>query len=179
MLAACFMRRKNLKEYTYLLIAVTSIFYIFGSLKDGALRKSPSDIKNESSLPQTAVVTRAIDGDTIVIDTGCRVRYIGVDTPETKHPKRVVEFFGKEASEYNKKLVTGKKARLEYDVQKSDRYGRLLAYVYVGDTFVNAELVKEGYAQIYTMPPNVKHAELFLRLERNARAMKKGLWLTK
>jgi len=105
------------------------------------------------------------------------VRYIGIDTPETKHPTKEVEPYGKEASEANRKLVDGKTVRLEFDVQEQDRYGRLLAYVYLEDgNFVNAWLVENGYAVVMTIPPNVKHQELFLKLQREAREAKRGLW---
>ena len=122
-------------------------------------------------------VKRVIDGDTIELKNSETVRYIGVDTPETVDPRKPVEYYGKEASEYNKGLVEGKKVRLEFDVQKKDRYGRLLAYVYLSDgTFVNAELVKLGYAQVATYPPNVKHQKLFQKLQREAREYNRGLW---
>lgn len=122
-------------------------------------------------------VLRVIDGDTILISTGESVRYIGIDTPETVDPRKPVEYFGKEAAEYNRKLVEKKKVRLEFDVQERDKYNRLLAYVYLPDgTFVNAELVKQGYARVATYPPNVKYQDLFLKLEREAREKKIGLW---
>jgi micrococcal nuclease len=121
-------------------------------------------------------VVRVIDGDTIELENGERVRYIGIDTPETVHPLKAVQFMGKDASEFNRKLVEGKDVRLEYDVQRTDKYGRTLAYIYLGDLFVNAELVKQGYAQIMTIPPNVKYQELFLSLQRDAREVKAGLW---
>ncbi len=105
------------------------------------------------------------------------VRYVGVDTPETHHPMKGVERAGKEASEANRKLVDGKTVRLEFDVQEQDRYGRLLAYVFLKDgTFVNAWLVENGYAMVMTVPPNVKHQELFLKLQREAREAGRGLW---
>jgi micrococcal nuclease len=128
-------------------------------------------------VPAYELVTRVIDGDTIVLENGTKVRYIGIDTPETKNPRKPVEYFGKEASEANKKLVEGKKVRLEYDVQRTDKYGRTLAYVYLEDgTFVNACLVMNGLAQVSTYPPNVKYQDEFLELERYAREKKKGLW---
>ena len=122
------------------------------------------------------LVKRVVDGDTIALANGERVRYIGINTPETKHPTKPVEYFGREAYQYNKKLVDKRWVRLEFDVEKRDKYGRLLAYVYVDDTFVNAKLVEEGYAQVYTFPPNVKHQELFLKLQREARENNRGLW---
>ncbi len=106
-----------------------------------------------------------------------KVRYIGINTPETKHPTKEVEHFGKEASEANRKLVDGKTVRLEFDVQQVDRYNRLLAYVFLEEgTFVNAWLVENGFAQVMTVPPNVKHQELFLKLQREAREARRGLW---
>ncbi len=106
-----------------------------------------------------------------------KVRYIGVDTPETHHPMRGVEPYGMEAAEANRKLVDGKTVRLEFDVEQRDRYGRLLAYVYLEDgTFVNAWLVENGYAMVMTIPPNVKHQALFLKLQREAREAGRGLW---
>ncbi|MBI4314128.1 MAG: thermonuclease family protein [Candidatus Omnitrophica bacterium] len=122
-------------------------------------------------------VERVVDGDTVKLVSGDRVRYIGVDTPELHHPKKGVEYYGREAKAFNRRMVEGKKIRLEYDVQKRDKYGRLLAYVYLEDgTFVNAELIRQGYAQILTIPPNVRHQEQFLRLEREARQDRRGLW---
>lgn len=124
-------------------------------------------------------VKYVVDGDTIVLDNGEKVRYIGVDTPEIHHPKKGVEWLGREAAEFNRKLVEHKTVRLEFDVEIRDKYGRILAYVYTGDTFVNAELVKEGYAQAYTFPPNVRYTDLFLKLQREARGQRLGLWSRK
>lgn len=121
-------------------------------------------------------VARVIDGDTIVLENGEKIRYIGMDTPETKHPSKPVEYYGKEATEANRRLVENKTVRLEFDAQERDRYGRLLAYVYVDTTFVNAELVKQGYAKVSTYPPNVKYQDVFLKLEREAREEGRGLW---
>ena len=121
-------------------------------------------------------VRRVIDGDTIELSTGVKVRYIGVDTPETKHPSKQVERFGIEASEANKSLVEGKHIKIEFDAQKQDKYGRVLAYVYVDTIFVNAWLVKNGLAKVSTYPPNVKYQELFTKLQQEARVAKRGLW---
>ena len=126
-------------------------------------------------------VVWVIDGDTIrvwnVFGDRVTVRYIGIDTPETKHSTKEVERYGKEASEANRKLVDGKTVRLEFDVQQVNRYKRLLAYVYLEDgTFVNAWLVENGYAAVMTVPPNVKHQDLFLKLQREAREKGRGLW---
>lgn len=120
--------------------------------------------------------TRVIDGDTIGIDNGEKVRLIGVDTPETKHPKKLVQYFGKEASEFTKRLCEGKPVRLEYDWQKKDKYNRILAYVYLEDgTFINAEIIKQGYGHVYVKYP-FKYIEEFRQYEREAREGEFGLW---
>lgn len=98
------------------------------------------------SAADTVLVKRVIDGDTFVTDTGQKVRLIGVDTPETVHPSKPVQFFGKEASNFTKSHLEGKTVQLEYDWQKTDKYNRTLAYVYLDSTFFNALLVQEGYA---------------------------------
>ncbi len=126
-------------------------------------------------------VTRVVDGDTIHVALGGRdetVRYIGVDTPETKKPGSPVECFGRAAAAANERLVAGERVRLVRDAEARDRYGRLLAYVYrVRDgRFVNADLVRRGFAQPLTIPPNVRHAERFARLAREARGSGRGLW---
>jgi micrococcal nuclease len=118
------------------------------------------------------------------------VRLIGIDTPESRYNNKLARDskrsrkdidsiikMGKEASNFTEKLAAGKKVRLEFDVEKHDRYGRLLAYVYLEDgTFVNGRIVEEGYAQVMTVVPNVKHAQTFLKLEREAREKGVGLW---
>ncbi|MBI3616217.1 MAG: thermonuclease family protein [Candidatus Omnitrophica bacterium] len=127
--------------------------------------------------PREVFVQRAVDGDTVLLSMGERVRYIGVDTPELHHPRKPVQFYGREAMEFNRNLVEGKSVRLEFDVERYDKYNRLLAYVYLPDgTFVNAELVRQGYARLMTIPPNVKHAELFRKLQAEAREAGRGLW---
>ncbi len=128
------------------------------------------------SYAEDAYVKKVIDGDTIVLSNGEKVRYIGMDAPELHHKNKDVVAMGEKAKEFNASLVGGKKVRLEYDVEQYDKYGRVLAYVYVGGTFVNAEMVKEGYAMAFTYPPNVKYQELFLKLQKEARDAGKGLW---
>jgi len=136
------------------------------------------------------LIKRVVDGDTILLETGERVRLIGIDTPEmhesdklyrdakrTKQDITTIQKLGRRAYAFTKNLAEGKRVSLEFDVEKHDRYGRLLAYVYLKDgTFVNAEIVKEGYASLMTYPPNVKYADLFLRLSQEARQNKRGLW---
>jgi len=125
-------------------------------------------------------VVRVVDGDTIYVQLGDRVekiRYIGVNSPEIHHPIKGEEPGGREAAEVNRRLVDGHHVRLELDVRARDRYGRLLAYVWVGNTMVNAELLRLGYAQVMTVPPNVRHQDLFIKLQREARDSHRGLWL--
>lgn len=121
-------------------------------------------------------VKRVVDGDTLLLTNGEKVRLIGVDTPETKHPKKPVEYFGKEASLFTKRMVEGKEVRLEYDWQRKDKYRRTLAYVYLLDgTFLNAEIIKQGYGFAYKRFP-FKYLEEFRRYEKEAREKKRGLW---
>lgn len=132
----------------------------------------------------TGTVVRTVDGDTIYVRLAGgveKVRYIGVDTPEVHHPTRGEEPGGRAATEVNRRLLGHEPVRLETDVQLRDRYGRLLAYVWVrqpdgGELMVNAELVRRGYAAVMTVPPNVRHAELFRKLAAEAREQRRGLW---
>lgn len=138
-----------------------------------------SNFSTELSTPnqkQEVLVTRVIDGDTIEIAGGERVRYLGIDTPETVDPRSPVQCFGREASMENKELVEGKYVRLEKDISETDKYGRLLRYVYADDKLVNLELVKDGFAHILTIPPDIKYQDKFLAAEREAREAKRGLW---
>jgi micrococcal nuclease len=126
-------------------------------------------------------VVKIVDGDTIHVLIGRRrekIRYIGVDTPETHKPDTPVQCYGRAASAFNARLLAGRRVELRTDAETRDRYGRLLAYVYrrPDGLFVNAELVRRGFATILTIPPNVAHAEEFLRLQRAAREVGRGLW---
>ena len=122
------------------------------------------------------LVTRVIDGDTIEIEGGDRVRYIGIDTPETKHPSKPVGCYGKEAEAKNKDLVEGKKVKLERDISETDKYGRLLRYVYLDEVMINELLVKGGYAQASSYPPDIKYQDQFNNAEKQAREAERGLW---
>jgi len=123
------------------------------------------------------LVTRVIDGDTIVVEGTGTVRLIGVDTPETVDPRQPVEYFGKEASDFTKQLATGRKVRLEFDQDRTDRYGRTLAYVYLqpDNLLLNAEIIRQGYGFAYTQFP-FRMMEQFRALEREAREAGRGLW---
>ena len=129
----------------------------------------------------TATVVRVVDGDTVVVRIGSRqetVRLIGVDTPETVHPTIGVEPGGPEASAFTRRMLPpGTRVTLELDVQERDRYGRLLAYLYLPDgRMLNEELLRQGMAQLMTVPPNVRYVERFTQLQREAREAGRGLW---
>ncbi len=176
-----------------ILLIVASIFFLANNdKKETAIKEKPAktslrakkirmyQVKSDESI--LYLVARAIDGDTIELENGEKVRYIGIDTPETKHPNKAVQCFGREAFEKNKELVEGKYIRLQRDVSERDKYGRLLRYVYVVDIdsneemFINAELVSKGYAHALTYPPDVKFQEIFLDGQNYAREHKLGLW---
>jgi micrococcal nuclease len=128
---------------------------------------------------QRGRVISIVDGDTIEVDiqgTRYKVRYIGIDTPETVDPRRPVGCFGVQAKQRNTELVFGKEVILVQDVSDTDKYGRLLRYVYLDDIFVNNVLVMEGYASAATYPPDVLYQSQFLESERTAREQKKGMW---
>ena len=134
--------------------------------------------KESASKKNLILVTRVIDGDTIEIEGGKRVRYIGIDTPETVDPRKPVQCFGKEASSRNKKLVEGKKVYLEKDISETDKYGRLLRYIWIDNVLVNELLVREGYAYSSSYPPDIKYQENFDEAQRLAKKENKGLWST-
>lgn len=121
-------------------------------------------------------VIQVLDGDTIILENGERVRLIGVDTTEKSHPLKPVEYFSEEATQFTKQLLEGKEVRLEYDKEKRGKYGRLLAYIYLMDgTLVNAEIIKQGYGFAYTKYP-FKFIDSFVSLEKEAENKKRGYW---
>jgi micrococcal nuclease len=127
----------------------------------------------------TGPVVSVVDGDTIDVQLDgrrVRVRYSGIHTPATTHPTKGQEPCGPEAAEANRTLVEGQTVRLDLDVQPRDRSQRLLAYVYVGEVMVNAELVRQGYAQVATSAPNVRHHDQFVAFQGAAREHKAGCW---
>ncbi|MBI5127650.1 thermonuclease family protein [Candidatus Roizmanbacteria bacterium] len=132
----------------------------------------------KKSISETFKVTRVIDGDTVEIEDKRRIRYIGINSPELHDPRRPIQCFGQQAYEENKKLAEGKTIRLEKDVSETDKYKRLLRYVYVGDIFINDYLVRQGFAQKSTFPPDVKYADLFADAQKEAEENNRGLWAT-
>lgn len=132
-------------------------------------------------LPEQATVRRVIDGDTIQLTDGRLVRYLGIDAPERRRREgdRWVlnpQPFGEAAAEANRRLVEGKRIHLEYDMRTRDRFGRLLAYVSVGQAMVNEELLKAGYARRLVIPPEEKYADRLRAAEDEARRERRGLW---
>jgi micrococcal nuclease len=128
----------------------------------------------------TVTVSRVVDGDTIEVSPAVsgndEVRLIGIDTPETKDPTEGVEPLGPEASAFATDELSGRSVDLEFDVEREDQYGRLLAYVYVGGEMFNEVLLEEGYAQTYPYPPNTKYEDRFVEAQEEARADGLGIW---
>jgi micrococcal nuclease len=162
-----------------LLVLASLLAVVSPSLSGSSPHPLPTGERDE-----IATVVRIVDGDTIYVRLAGgveKVRYNGIDTPEVHHPTRGEEPGGRAATEVNRRLLGHEPVRLETDVQLRDRYGRLLAYVWVrrpddGELMVNAELVRQGYAAVMTVPPNVRHAELFRKLAAEARENQRGLW---
>lgn len=126
---------------------------------------------------QVYTVKFVVDGDTIILSNRDSVRYIGIDSPEINHKTGIAEPFGFEAKTTNEKLLSGKSVRLEYDIEKKDHYGRILAYVYTSDgIFINSEIIKNGYAWTLFKRPNTKHSDELLISQRYAMLNKQGIW---
>lgn len=154
--------------------------------------QAPATFAQEPGGYEDARVTRVVDGDTIEVEITGReegpglgdsvvgyeydVRLLGIDTPESVRPGTPVECFGKESSAAAAAFLDGQEVRLVKDVEEEDRFGRILRYVYLGEEMANARLVANGYASVFTYPPNVRHADLFVQLEREARTNDRGLW---
>ena len=137
------------------------------------------------------LVTKVFDGDTVRLADGEKVRLLGIDTPEMYESDkllrdaqksgqdiRTIMALGRKSYQFTKQLVEGKKVRLEFDVQQRDKYGRLLAHVFISNTqlFLNAEIIKQGYAEVMIIPPNLKYGDYFQGLYQEARENKRGLW---
>jgi len=128
-------------------------------------------------------IARVIDGDTIELSNGRKVRYIGIDTPEVRERRGrnwvyAPEPYSLAAKDHNEALLRQGKITLEFDAQKEDKYGRFLAYVYAGDRMVNEGLLREGYATLYTYPPNTKYLGLLIGAQEDARRHGRGMWKT-
>jgi len=170
--------------YVFVLIAVLIIGILIGKSgtnntsiagKTQPVANLGASVKNSSesssiNANRSVKVTRVLDGDTIEVEGGERVRYLGINAPESGQP------FSTEATRENERLVAGRTITLEFDVQTQDRYKRLLAYVWVGDVLVNEEIVKNGYAVIETIQPNLKYQDLILKAQQEARDACRGLW---
>ena len=182
-----------MKKLLIILFVVLFVFYFFSSLMkispqqqtttlDAAISAtstpSPTSTQNTSipSSQQVVKVTQVIDGDTIQIETGQKVRLIGIDSPEVVDSRKTIECFGKEASLKTKELLEGKFVRLEKDVSEVDRYGRLLRYIYKGDVLINKQLVSDGYAHANSYPPDTKYQNILRLAEQDARENNRGLW---
>lgn len=174
------------------LIIITGLSFLWFGLKQETLPvATPAPITQDIQIATSSavfglegervIVTKVIDGDTIEVNGDKTVRLIGIDTPETVDPRRPVGCFGKQASNETKKILAGKEIILQKDISETDKYGRLLRYIFLplenGQTlFVNDYLVREGYAKVLTFPPDVKFNEQLRQAETAARENKKGLW---
>lgn len=163
--------------FSLLIVMGFALFQVWQQLgnQDQVLGDSVVKQDNQTGFEKVRV-TRVVDGDTIELEDGRKLRYIGIDTPETKHPQKGVECYGQEAYQKNKELVEGKIVSLEKDVNETDRYGRLLRYVWLEEKMVNLTLVEQGYAHAVSYPPDIKYQEKFRQSETQARAYQKGLW---
>jgi len=181
------------QKTAFLILIFLTVISLINQLTNQLTQKNTAYSKNlpqskitsppKTILPEAFFVTKVIDGDTIVLENGQKVRYIGIDTPELHHPKKEVECFSRQAFEENKKLVLGKKVFLQKDISEKDKYDRLLRYVFLDEkmstdegSFVNLYLVKNGFAYAATFPPDVKYADLFLTAQKEARQKNLGLW---
>lgn len=148
-------------------------FYLTSSSTSQPL---PLSVEKIELIKSTEKVVRIIDGDTLEIEGGVKVRLIGIDTPEMKNKNKTIDCFAAEAKKKAEGLLMNKDVVLEKDVSETDRYGRLLRYVYLDGEMINDKLVKEGYAKMATFPPDVKNAKVFLASEKFARENQSGLW---
>ena len=170
--------RSNVRYLLLLSICLTSSFAC-GQDSSQPMNQDTESFAGHGSdlqLVEDALVSRVIDGDTVELENGERVRYLGIDTPETVHPSKPVECYGPEASERNKELVEGKIVTLMRDGPDTDQYDRLLRYVFVDGTFVNGDLVWGGYAYARSYGDTPLFYQTLVQLERSAREGERGLW---
>jgi len=178
--------RRDLAYIQVIIVIAASLIYL-------GFRSLPAQKKIDAPVEKKGgyfFVKRVVDGDTITLSDGRKVRLIGVDTPEVHYSDKLlrdarkshkdiktIQRIGSRASDFTRSLCQNKNVRLEFDVQQYDRYGRTLAYVYLEDgTFVNARIVEAGYGQVLTIPPNVKNAGFFRKLQEEAMKDRRGIW---
>lgn len=174
-----------MKLFRFIIVALLLIVLFYWKLSANRVQTNTTEeVKSAQTVISPTIkvafteakVLRVIDGDTIVLENGKRLRYIGMDAPETHDPKKPVQCFGKEAYKQNKKLVEGKVIRLEKDVSEADKYGRLLRYVYLGNEMINETLVKDGFAKASNYPPDDKFKTKLEAAETFAKQNNSGLW---
>jgi len=184
-----FLRKKNISLLvtlmTVVIYLITEVFFLTTEMSPELVMPLPSltpvtQVVSPAAVlglaTSSAIVSKVVDGDTIKLSSGETVRYIGIDTPETKDPRRPVGCFGLEASQKNADLVLGKTVFMEKDVSETDRYGRLLRYVYLDGIMINELLVKEGYAVASDFPPDIKYSLQFHLSQAAAEQQLRGLW---
>lgn len=190
-------RKKNTADALYelikmnpkqaiIIIIIAGIAYFFGG--ESILNFSGNEAGNQDFVQ--AVIVRAVDGDTAVVKIDGqekRVRFLGVDTPETVHPNKPVQFFGKEASNFTKESLNGRRVWLEYDSNPQDRYGRHLAYIWLKnpatinestmrESMFNAKLLLGGYAKVMIIKPNKRYESEFKKFQEEAKRARLGVW---
>jgi micrococcal nuclease len=156
--------------FIWLLISLACSYGGDVTVEPTVLPLPPSNSPTQPLDLETAAVAHVVDGDTIELTDGRRIRYIGINTPERDQP------YYQEATEANRQLVSDKEVQLEFDAETFDRYGRTLAYIWVDGVMANIEIVNRGFANAFTVPPNVKYEEEFREAERAARESERGLW---
>lgn len=176
MCLSCLFSDKAISIALFLLIFISTLFQKVSQPFSPQPSPSPTPTLAATTSAQLVKVKRVIDGDTIEIVTGQKIRYIGIDAPELHDPRKKVECFAREAFEKNKQLVEGKTVKVEKDVSEVDRYGRLLRYVFLDNLFINQYLIAQGYAFASTFPPDVKYANIFKEAQKQAQEKNLGLW---
>ena len=173
-----------------IIIIIGVIAYLFGgeSVFNISGNNGGNEAGNQDFVP--AVIVRAVDGDTAVVKVDGqekRVRFLGVDTPETVHPNKPVQFYGKEASNFTKESLNGRRVWLEYDSNPQDRYGRHLAYIWlknpatvnestIRESMFNAKLLLGGYAKVMIIKPNKRYEAEFKKFQEEAKRARLGVW---
>ncbi len=175
-------KNKSGKKFFVILVIVwfllLALLFIYFRYYKNYLNISPSLVipSPTPSLKQTVLVSRVIDGDTVELSTGERVRYLGIDAKESNSQSDEDNCLAKKALEANRSLVEGKEAVLEKDQSDRDKYDRLLRYVWVDGGLVNQILLEEGMAQVMAIPPDAKYRSEFKSAQIEAQANKQGMW---